>query len=135
MSSKISWLVYDDEVFLPYNTYMADGVYTTNEVITKRIQIWNNYHGNIAVDDIIDAKLVLSFKQYEDNFLLNLLTVKSIEDNKILEPIIDIDRAIYDLGCLYGNAGGTCKEIEINIGPLPANLKSELKSLIFYLEY
>ena len=135
MDAKISWMIYEDEVFVPYNTYMADGVYTTGEVISKRIQVWNNYRGTIAVDDAIDVKLVLSFKQYEDNFLLNLLTVKDADTNTVLEPTIDIDRAIYNIGSLYGNAGGTYKEIELNIGPLPANLKSELKSLVFYLEY
>lgn len=135
MSAKISWMVYDDEIFLPYNTYMADGVYTTDETIVKRIQVWNNYRGSTEVDNITNAKLILSFKQYEDNFLLNLLKVKSIDDNTILTPTIDIDRAIYNLGSLYGNAGGTYKEIELSIGPLPANLKSELKSLVFYLEY
>ncbi len=135
MSAKISWMVYDDEIFLPYNTYMADGVYTTDETIVKRIQVWNNYRGSTEVDDITNAKLILSFKQYEDNFLLNLLKVKSIDDNTILTPTIDIDRVIYNLGSLYGNAGGTYKEIELSIGPLPANLKSELKSLVFYLEY
>lgn len=135
MDAKISWMIYEDEVFVPYNTYMADGVYTTGEVISKRIQVWNNYRGTVAVDDAIDIKLVLSFKQYEDNFLLNLLTVKDADTNTVLEPTIDIDRAIYNIGSLYGNAGGTYKEIELNIGPLPANLKSELKSLVFYLEY
>ena len=135
MNTKISWMIYEDEVFVPYNTYMADGVYTTGEVISKRIQVWNNYRGSVAVDDAIDVKLVLSFKQYEDNFLLNLLTVKDADTNTVLEPTIDIDRVTYNIGSLYGNAGGTYKEIELNIGPLPANLKSELKSLVFYLEY
>ena len=135
MNTKISWMIYEDEVFVPYNTYMADGVYTTGEVISKRIQVWNNYRGTVSVDDAIDVKLVLSFKQYEDNFLLNLLTVKAADTNTVLEPTIDIDRVIYNIGSLYGNAGGTYKEIELNIGPLPANLKSELKSLVFYLEY
>lgn len=135
MSAKISWMVYEDETYLPYNTYMADGTYSTNDVITRRIQVWNNYQGVSAVDDVINAKLVLSFKRYEDNFLLNLITVKSMTDNKIIEPVIDIDRAEYDFGTLYGNIGGNCKELEISIGPLPANLKSELKSLIFYLDY
>ena len=135
MDAKISWMIYEDEVFVPYNTYMADGVYTTGEIISKRIQVWNNYRGTVAVDDAIDVKLVLSFKRYEDNFLLNLLTVKDVDTNTVLEPTIDIDRAIYNIGSLYGNAGGTYKEIELNIGPLPANLKSELKSLVFYLEY
>lgn len=133
--SNISWLVYEDEVFMPYNTYMADGTYSAGDIIKRRIQIWNNYNGLIEERDIIDAKLVLAFKQYEDNFLLNLVQVKLLDTEQILEPEINIDRATYDLGTLYGNVGGAFKEIEITIGPIPNNLKSELKSLIFYLEY
>ena len=53
MDAKISWMIYEDEVFVPYNTYMADGVYTTGEVISKRIQVWNNYRGTVSVDDAI----------------------------------------------------------------------------------
>ena len=135
MSSKISWMVYEDETYLPYNTYMADGTYTTDDVIVRRIQVWNNYQGSSSVDDVKDAKLVLAFKKFEDNFLLNLITIRLVHENVILEPTFDTDRAIYDFGTLYGNAGGYCKEIEITIGPLPANLQSELKSLIFYLDY
>ena len=135
MNAKISWMVYEDETYLPYNTYMAEGTYTTDEVIKRKIQVWNNYQGASSVDDIINAKLILSFKRYEDNFLLNLITIRLVQENRILEPVIDMDRAIYDFGTLYGYAGGNCKEIEIIIGPLPANLKSELKSLIFYLDY
>ena len=135
MSAKISWMVYEDETYLPYNTYMADGTYSANDTIVRRIQVWNNYQGTTAVDDIINAKLVLSFKRYEDNFLLNLITVKSMDTNKVIEPVIDMDRAVYDFGTLYGNVGGNYKELELTIGPLPANLKSELKSLIFYLDY
>lgn len=135
MSAKISWLVYEDEVFMPYNTYMADGTYSAGDVIKKRIQIWNNLNGTTEAEDVINSKLVLAFKQYEDNFLLNLIQVKLLDTNEILAPSINIDRATYELGTLYGNVGGTCKEIEITIGPIPKNLRSELKSLIFYLEY
>lgn len=135
MSAKISWMIYEDETYLPYNTYMADGTYSANDVITRRIQVWNNYQGISSVDDIVNAKLVLSFKNFEDNFLLNLISIRSVRDNRILEPTIDSDRAIYDFGTLYGTVGGTYKELEMTIGPLPANLRSELKSLIFYLDY
>ena len=135
MSAKVSWLVYEDEVFMPYNTYMADGTYSAGDVIKKRIQIWNNLNGMTEAEDAINSKLVLAFKQYEDNFLLNLIQVKLLDTNEILAPSINIDRATYELGTLYGNVGGTCKEIEIIIGPIPKNLRSELKSLIFYLEY
>ena len=135
MKAKISWMVYEDEIYSPYNTYMADGSYVAGDVITRKIQIWNNYKGIESAGDAIDAKLVLAFKKYEDNFLLNLLEIRFPGSDEFVKPEIDIDRAIFELGTLYGDAGGTYKEIEIKIGPIPENLKSELKSLVFYLEY
>lgn len=133
--SKISWMVYEDEVYLPYNSYMADGAYTAGDVLTRRIQIWNNHDGAVAAADIIDAKLVMAFKKYEDNFLLNLIEIRIIGEGDFMKPDIDIDRAEFYLGNLYGDAGGTYKELELKIGPIPENLKSELKSLVFYLDY
>lgn len=132
---NISWLVYDDDAYMPYNNFTADGSYSYGDTLTKRIQIWNNYNGKLAIDDAIDARLVLSFKNYEDNFLLNLTKVRFVGDEDYLDINIDIDRGIIDIGTLYGNASGYSKEIELTIGPIPNNLKSELKSLIFYIEY
>ena len=135
MRPKISWMVYEDEAFMPYNTYMADGAYIAGDEIVRRIQIWNNYKGAEAAEDITDAKLVLAFKRYEDNFLLNLIEIKLPGSSTFTKPVIDMDRAVFDIGTLYGDAGGTYKEIEIKIGPIPDNLRSELKSLVFYLDY
>ena len=128
-------MIYEDESFVQYNTYMADGAYTAGDVIIRRMQIWNNQRGSNEVDDVIDARLVLSFKKYEDNFLLNLIEMRIPGTTDYMKPDIDIDRAVFDLGTLYGDAGGTYKEIEIKIGPIPENMKSELKSLVFYLDY
>ena len=135
MAAKISWMISADESFVQYNTYMADGAYTAGDVIIRRMQICNNYRGSNEVDDVIDARLVLSFKKYEDNFLLNLIEMRIPGTTDYMKPDIDIDRAVFDLGTLYGDAGGTYKEIEIKIGPIPENMKSELKSLVFYLDY
>ena len=141
MSAKISWMIYEDETYLPYNTYMADGTYSANDVITRRIQVWNNYQGISSVDDIVNAKLVLSFKNFEDNFLLHLINVK-VGNNDWVYPNIDTDRGVIEMRDLSGlanngslaNAENYC-DIEFRIGPLPANIKCELKSLYFYLEY
>lgn len=135
MSAKITWMIYEEEAFMPYNTYMADGAYTSGDEIIRRMQIWNNYRGAYAVEDAVDAKLVLAFKKYEDNFLLNLVQIRLPGTSEYIKPHIDMDRAVFDLGTLYGDAGGTYKEIEIKIGPIPENMKSELKSLVFYLDY
>ena len=91
MAAKISWMIYEDESFVQYNTYMADGAYTAGDVIIRRMQIWNNYRGLNEVDDVIDARLVLSFKKYEDNFLLNLIEMRIPGTTVYMKPIIDID--------------------------------------------
>lgn len=132
---NISWLIYDDDTYMPYNNFTADGSYSYGDILTKRIQIWNNYNGKLSIDDAVDARLVLSFKNYENNFLLNLTKLKFVGTDEYLDMKIDIDRGIIDIGTLYGNAAGYYKEIELSIGPIPNNLKSELKSLIFYIEY
>lgn len=132
---NISWLILEDDAYVPYNEYMAEGSYSYKDTLIKRIQIWNNYGNNISVSDATNARLILSFKNYEDNFLLNLIKIRLTSSDEYLPIEYDIDRAIIDIGTIYGTANGTYKEIEIEIGPIPNNLRSELKSLIFYIEY
>ena len=55
---------------------------------------------------------------------------------------IDVDRGVIYIGDLSGIANtGTVghrsnyRTIDISIGPIPNNIKSELKGLYFYLEY
>ena len=55
---------------------------------------------------------------------------------------IDVDRGVISIGDLSGiaNTGTNSHEsnyrtIDISIGPIPNNIKSELKGLYFYLEY
>ena len=67
------------------------------------------------------------------------VTVNGVEHSNL--PI-DIDRAVIDIGDLSGVANtGTglhtsnYKDIDILIGPIPNNIKSDLKSLYFYLEF
>jgi hypothetical protein len=59
-----------------------------------------------------------------------------------LELDIDVDRGVISIGDLSGvaNTGTNSHEtnyrtIELSIGPIPNNIKSELKGLYFYLEY
>lgn len=133
---NITWAIYDDGSYMTYNNYTADGTYSPGDVLTKRIQIWNNFDGDTSIEDAKNARLVMAFKNYEDNFLLNLLKVKIVGlDIEPKKPVINIDRATVDIGTIYGVAKGNYVEIELTIGPIPDNLKSELKSLIFYVEY
>ena len=140
---KITWQVYEDDYreYMSIKNYTDEGSYTSGEQVTKKIRVWNNYSGTTDVDDIVDCKLILAFKNYEDNFLLHLINVK-VDAFDWARPAIDTDKGVIDLKDLSGlanngssaNSSNYC-DIEINIGPLPANMRCELKSLYFYLEY
>jgi hypothetical protein len=144
-SPRISWQILeniDQNTFeyVQYKTYTEEGSYIPGEFLTKRIQVWNNHSGKEDVQDAKDAVLVIAFKTYEDSFLLNLVSVAIDGVNYPLE--IDVDKGIVNIGNLSGvaNAGlpsneSNYKTIDITIGPIPPNIKSELKSMYFYLEY
>ena len=109
-----------------------------NKFIRKTL-VRDNYTcqccGKTSKETNLEVHHLDAFKKYEDNFLLNLIEMRIPGTTDYMKPDIDIDRAVFDLGTLYGDAGGTYKEIEIKIGPIPENMKSELKSLVFYLDY
>jgi hypothetical protein len=143
---RISWQILDqvaiDEYeYVQYKTYTEEGSFIPGDIITKKIQVWNNYLGTEDVQDALDCALVVGFKNFEDNFLLNLMDIKVIgRENLKLE--IDVDRGVISIGDLSGvaNTGTNSHEtnyrtIELSIGPIPNNIKSELKGLYFYLEY
>ena len=140
-NSKITWFIQDDDNnFIASKNYTADGSYSPGEYLIKNIQIWNNYNGNEDIDTIEDGQIVIAFKNYEDNFLLNLIQISvNNEDYKKLN--IEIDRGYITIGRLtgYSNVGqddsSNCKNIKLKIGPIPENIKSSLKSMIFYLKY
>lgn len=138
-NSKITWFIQnEDEQFMAAKSYTEEGSYTPGEYLVKNIQIWNNYNGNEDVDETGELQLVVSFKNYEDNFLLNLLEI-SINNNKFKKLNIDVDKGYISIGNLTGgsNTGqsnsSNCKNIKIKIGPIPNNIRSDFKTMIFYL--
>ena len=143
---RISWQVleetYTDEwEYVQYKKYIESESCIPGETIEKTIQVWNNYLGLDDVQDAIEVKLILVFKNYEDNFLLNLINIE-IEELATSTFEIDVDRGVIDLGNLSGiaNSGSQSnnsnyKTIKLKIGPIPQNIKNELKNLYFYLEY
>ena len=144
--SRISWHVLeeitaDNFEYVQYKVYDEEGSYTPTETIEKTIQVWNNYGGKNDVASLYNCKLIISFKNFEDNYLLRLIKVQ-INDSDYMDLELDLDKGIIDIGNLSGMANsGTSmntsnyKTIHFSIGPLPNNLKSELKSMYFYLEY
>ncbi len=146
LNPKISWKVLEESIgenepeYIQYKTYTEEGSLIPGDVLTKTIQVWNNYLGKEDVQDAKNCTLVISFKSFEDSFLLNLINIAVEDINYPLE--IDIDKGIVNIGDLSGiaNAGHSSNEsnyktIKITIGPIPENIKSELKSMYFYLEY
>ena len=143
---RISWQILDqvaiDEYeYVQYKSYTEEGSFIPGDTINKTIQVWNNYLGTEDVQDALNCSLVVAFKNFEDNFLLNLMNIK-VHGRENLELEIDVDRGVIDIGDLSGiaNSGTSGHEmnyrtIELSIGPIPNNIKSELKGLYFYLEY
>lgn len=139
---KITWQVYEDDYneYIPARNYTEEGSYTNGQSIVRRLRVWNNYAGVKDVDDMNNCNLILSFKNFEDNFLLYLIAVR-VNQGEYVTPIIDTDKGVVKLGDLSGlaNDGSTANssnyfDIEFKIGPFPSNMRCELKSLYFYLE-
>lgn len=124
-----SWFIQEDEQFNIYKNYTEAGSLKSGDELIKNIRIYNGYGGQ-EVDNSYNTKLVVSFKKYEDNFLLNLFEVK-INDSDYQKLNVDIDRGTIDLGTIYKNS---YIDLKIKIGPIPENIISSLKSVIFYLE-
>ena len=143
---RITWQVldeidYDEFEYNTYKNYTEEDSLIPGRILKKTIRVWNNYLGTEDIQDVKNATLVLGFKTYEDNFLLNLIQV-SIDGSELKELDIDMNGGTIFFGNLSGETNNgreanhtNYKTIDIEIGPIPDNIKSELKSLYFYLEY
>lgn len=145
MAPKTTWYVLEDIdglfEYSPKRTHDMEGSYAPGDTLSVKIQLWNNRLGMEDVQDATNAKLVVFFKNYEDNYLLKLCKVKL--NNKEAKPVtIDMDRGIFNLGTISGGANNGSDlntdnyvEFELQIGAIPMNVKSELKGLILDVEY
>lgn len=145
MAPKTTWYVLEDIdglfEYSPKRTHDMEGSYAPGDTLSVKIQLWNNRLGMEDVQDATNAKLVVFFKNYEDNYLLKLCKVKL--NNEEAKPVtIDMDRGIFNLGTISGGANNGSDlntdnyvEFELQIGAIPMNIKSELKGLILDVEY
>ncbi len=145
MAPKTTWYVLEDIdglfEYSPKRTHDMEGSYAPGDTLSVKIQLWNNRLGMEDVQDATNAKLVVFFKNYEDNYLLKLCKVKL--NNEESKPVtIDMDRGIFNLGTISGGANNGSDlntdnyvEFELQIGAIPMNVKSELKGLILDVEY
>lgn len=141
---KITWFVLEDiDGLFQYSakrTHDMEGSYAPGDTVTVKIQLWNNRRGNEDVANAENAKLVVFFKNYEDNYLLKLCKINFENETKPLT--IDMDRGIFNLRTISGGANNGTDlnidnylEFELQIGPIPSNVKSELKGLVLDVEY
>lgn len=145
MAPKTTWYVLEDIdglfEYSPKRTHDMEGSYAPGDTLSVKIQLWNNRLGMEDVQDATNAKLVVFFKNYEDNYLLKLCKVKL--NNEEAKPVtIYMDRGIFNLGTISGGANNGSDlntdnyvEFELQIGAIPMNVKSELKGLILDVEY
>ena len=145
MAPKTTWYVLEDIdglfEYSPKRTHDMDGSYAPGDILSVKIQLWNNRLGMEDVQDATNAKLVIFFKNYEDNYLLKLCKVKL--NNEEAKPVtIDMDRGLFNLGTISGGANNGSDlntdnyvEFELQIGAIPMNVKSELKGLVLDVEY
>lgn len=145
MAPKTTWYVLEDIdglfEYSPKRIHDMEGSYAPGDTLSVKIQLWNNRLGMEDVQDATNAKLVIFFKNYEDNYLLKLCKVKL--NNEEAKPVtIDMDRGIFNLGTISGGANNGSDlntdnyvEFELQIGAIPMNVKSELKGLILDVEY
>lgn len=145
MAPKTTWYVLEDIdglfEYSPKRTHDMDGSYAPGDTLSVKMQLWNNRLGMEDVQDATNAKLVIFFKNYEDNYLLKLCKVKL--NNEEAKPVtIDMDRGLFNLGTISGGANNGSDlntdnyvEFELQIGAIPMNVKSELKGLVLDVEY
>lgn len=145
MSPKTTWYVLEDIdglfEYSPKRTHDMEGSYAPGDTVSIKIQLWNNRLGTEDVQDAVNAKLVIFFKNYEDNYLLKLCKIK-LNDEEAKPVTIDMDRGLFNLGTISGGANNGSDlntdnyiEFELQIGAIPMNAKSELKGLILDVEY
>lgn len=144
MAPKITWYILEDiDGLFQYSakrTHDMEGSYAPGDTVSVKIQLWNNRRGAEDVANAENARLVIFFKNYEDNYLLKLCKVKYENESK---PVtIDMDRGVFNLRTISGGANNGIDlntdnyvEFELQIGPIPPNVKSELKGLVLDVEY
>ena len=85
MTPKLKWYVLADidgtYEYSPKKTHDMEGSYAPNDTLKLKIQLWNNRLGTEDVQDVINAKLCVFFKNYEDNYLLKRINEKTLKLN------------------------------------------------------
>ena len=125
-----TWLVQNDnDDYEACKKYTEPGALQVGDELVKNIRIYNGY-GGVQVENSYNTKLVIAFKNYEDNFLLNLIEVK-VNDSDYEKLEIDIDRGVINIGDIYKNS---YVDLKVKLGPIQENISTSFKSMVLYLE-
>lgn len=140
--ASISWYIKEDDDYVQDNDYYL-GSFSSLMDITLNVQVWNNRYGNETVENVDNARLSIYFDTVEDSSLLQYCTV-SINNNEFTKPSITLNRAVIEIGDLYGtyNNGledtsnsNNYKNLSIKFSKMPSNLKNGLKNLFLDIEF
>lgn len=142
---NITWLVLeeygeDESLYIPKKIHEQEDVISSGETLTLNIQVWNNKGGKETIDDIVNPKLIIYFDNYEDSIFLNLFKI-SINNKGFEELQLLNGKGYIDMPTLYGyanngsdiNVDNYCN-IQIELGPIPYNIKSDIKNFILDIE-
>lgn len=142
-SANISWFIKEsDDIFVEHTEYYA-GSCNEEEDLELEIELWNNrWNTKEDIDDISDAKLLISFTAAEDATLFSFCTIK-IDNGSYESPeLITFNKASIELGSISGakNDGSTSntdnyKKIFIKFSGIPRTYKSGLKSMFLDVQY
>lgn len=142
-SADVSWYIKEpDDTYIACTEYFA-GSCNSKEDFILYLDLWNNRWNNKEdVDDMVDAKLVISFLNAEDSILLSLCTVQ-IEDNDFVKvETMDLNKGVVNIGTISGqkNNGNenniyNHKKIIIKFSNIPNNLRDGLKSMFLDVQF
>lgn len=142
LEPQISWFVEENDALVPHDEYYA-GSYRPSNEITLKTQVWNNRWGQSDAKNAESAYLAISFDTYEDSALLNLCKA-SVNGGEFQNVLIEANKGIVALGTLTGYANNglisdsaktNYRDIELKIGPLPANMQDGVKNMFLNVEY
>lgn len=144
--SKITWFVKKtiEDVYTPSNDYYYGSI-NGNNTTSIYIQVWNNYQGTTAQNDMKNAKLVIKTLNLDDSYLFDHISIRVDNITKTLVKYSDIKYGV-TIGTLSGaiNNGSESAQanlvtknmcnIELIINGVNHKVKDDIKNLILNIE-
>lgn len=139
---KITWFIKEpDDNYVAHTDYYAGYCNSSDDFIVD-IEIWNNrWNTNESVDDIENAKLVITFADANDAILLKLCEIKLGDESYVKIDDSEFNRGVFDIGNISGQSNNgsyayidNYKKVSIKFNGIPGNTDS-LKSMFLDIQY